>query len=178
MSVSMKKNFTLYSFLDGILSLLNGVPIQSLKKKIRRISAWSRYKQNKNFLKKNHSYSWKQYRKDNDPDVIYRATIISQYYHGYPYLVAFENAPPASQIHWQDWLRQMHNWCVTNCSDKVRHDIHRVIREKGLIHNEYDDTMMWSDTEEFSMNDIGGHDVLFFAFKSEKDLAWFKLRWQ
>jgi len=28
------------------------------------------------------------------------------------------------------------------------------------------------------MNDVGGRDVLFFAFKNEKDLTWFKLRWK
>ncbi len=72
----------------------------------------------------------------------------------------------------------MRDWAEKNCMDKCRWDIHRVIREKGLIRNEYDDTIRWTDTEEFSLNDVGGHDVLFFAFKNKKDLTWFKLRWQ
>ena len=84
---------------------------------------------------------------------------------------------PPGITDWRVWFSEMHNWVDKNCSDKVRHDIHRVIREKGLIHNEYDDTMRWSDTEEFSLNDVGGYDVLFFAFKNEKDLVWFKLKW-
>ena len=145
---------------------------------LRRIKAYLRYRKNKHFLKKHDCASWKHYKRKYDPDVIHRATIISQYYHGYPYIVAFENAPPASVIDWRDWMTQMRDWCEDNCLDKVRYDIHRVIREKGLIHNEYDDTMMWSDIEEFSMNDIGGWDVLFFAFKREQDMMWFRLRWQ
>ena len=145
---------------------------------IQRFKAYLRYRKNKNFLKKHGCSTWVQYKREHDPDVIYRANLVNQYYHGYPYLCYFEEAPPASKVHWQDWLREMRDWCETNCSDKVRYDIHRVIREKGLIHNEYDDTMIWSDIDEFSMNDVGGWDVLFFAFKNEKDYAWFKLRWQ
>ena len=142
---------------------------------MRRTIARLRLLRNKAFLKKYQCRTWRQYKKENDEDVIYRATLISQYYHGYPYLCYFEKSPPGD---WQKWLRDMRDWTEQNCSDKVRYDIHRVIREKGLIHNEYDDTMLWSDIEDFSMNDIGGWDVLFFAFKNEKDLAWFKLRWQ
>ena len=84
---------------------------------------------------------------------------------------------PKQYNDWLYWVRDMNKWCENNCLDKVRYDLHRVIREKGLIHNEYDDTMRWSDTEEFSLNDVGGYDVLFFAFKNEKDLVWFKLKW-
>jgi hypothetical protein len=145
---------------------------------LRRIKAYIRLKKSQRFLKKHGCNTWEQYNYAYDEDVIYRATLVSQYYHGYPYIVAFENAPPASEIHWQDWLKQMHEWCQKNCLDKVRHDIHRVIRERGLIHNEYNDTIVWTEIDEFSMNDVGGWDVLFFAFKYEKDYIWFKLRWQ
>lgn len=144
---------------------------------LKRIKAYIRFKKSQRFLRKHRVSSWREYKSVYDEDIINRATLISQYYHGYPYLCYFEKVPPGI-TDWRDWFSEMHNWVDKNCSDKVRHDIHRVIREKGLIHNEYDDTMLWSDIEEFSLNDVGGHDVLFFAFKSEKDLAWFKLRWQ
>ena len=145
---------------------------------LRKIKAYIRLKKGQRFLRKHKCLSWRQYNDVYDPDIINRATLISQYYHGYPYMCYFEEAPPASHGDWMTWLNNMREWCQKNCSDKFREDIHRVIREKGLIHNEYDDTMLWTDTEEFSFNDVGGWDVLFFAFKSEKDLLWFKLTWQ
>lgn len=142
---------------------------------LRRIKAYLRYRKNKNFLKKHNCQNWRQYNKSYDNDVIFRATLVSQFYHGYPYLCYFNDSPPHRDF--REWLIEMIDWCDNNVSEKYRYDIHRVIREKGLIHNEYDDTMLWSDIEDFSMNDIGGFDLLFFAFKSKKDLAWFKLRW-
>lgn len=143
---------------------------------LKRIKAYIRLKKNRRFLKKHGCHTWKQYKKEYDPDVIHRATLISQYYHGYPYIHYFEESPK-NYNDYRIWLTEMRDWCEQNCLDKVRYDIHRVIREKGLIHNEYNDTMIWSDTEEFSMNDVGGWDVLFFAFKREQDMMWFKLRW-
>lgn len=150
--------------------------IETQMKILRRIKAYFRLRKGKNFLKKHHCVSWRQYKKDYDEDVIRHATLISQFYHGYPYIHYFEKSPQHTDL--MNWLRAMRDWCDSNCSDKVRYDIHRVIRERGLIHNEYDDTILWCEIDEFSMNDIGGHDVLFFAFKREKDLTWFKLRWQ
>jgi hypothetical protein len=149
-------------------------------KLLRRIKAYIRLRKNKNFLRKNSVSSWKDYNKVYDKDIIRYATIVSHYYHGYAYTCYFEEVPELYRPMngWLTWLKEMDKWAETNCSDKFRYDIHRVIREKGLIHNEYDDTILWSDIEDFSMNDIGGRDILFFAFKSERDLSWFKLRWQ
>lgn len=145
---------------------------------LKQIKAYIKLKKNQRFLKKHGCRTWEQYNHAYDPDIIRNATLISQYYHGYPYLHYFEEAPSAIYGDWRIWYQNMRDWCEKNCEDKYREDIHRVIREKGLIHNEYNDTMIWSDTEDFSMNDIGGWDVLFFAFKSKQDLVWFKLRWQ
>ena len=174
----MKKKSTVYFFLYGKMRDL-GHRLLLPKKKSQRITAWLKLNYSKNFLKEHHCRTWRQYNKDYDPDVIKYATLISQYYHGYPYICHFENTEQMSKHYrdWQDWLRDMRDWGEKNCLDKFRYDIHRVIREKGLIRNEYDDTMIWTDIDEFSMNDVGGWDVLFFAFKSKRDLAWFKLRW-
>lgn len=145
---------------------------------LKRIKAYIRLKKNQRFLKKHGCNTWEQYNHAYDPDIIRNATLISQYYHGYPYIHYFTETPPAIHGDWRIWYRDMRYWCEKNCEDKYREDIHRVIREKGLIRNEYDDIMIWTDIEDFSMNDVGGWDVLFFAFKSKRDLAWFKLRWQ
>jgi hypothetical protein len=142
----------------------------------RRIKAFIRHRKNKAFLKSKRVFSWQEYKLRYDDDIIRHATLVSHFYHGYPYTCYFERVPDGELL--MPWLKKMDEWCDKNCSGKIRHDIHRVIREKGLIHNEYDDTMLWSDIEDFSMNDIGGHDLLFYAFKDEKDYSWFKLRWQ
>lgn len=143
---------------------------------IRRIKAYFRLKKSRAFLKKKGVSTWKQYKRVYDEDVILHATLVSHYYHGYPYRCYFTKVPDGEML--EPWLKKMYDWCNENCMDKARYDIHRVIREKGLIHNEYSDTMIWSDIEDFSLNDVGGMDLLFYAFKSEKDYTWFKLRWQ
>jgi hypothetical protein len=144
---------------------------------LRRIKAYFRLKKSKAFLERKGVSSWKHYKLVYDDDIVRHATLVSHYYHGYPYRCYFDRVPPGVG-NWVNWVNRANEWCETNCLDKSRWDIHRVIREKGLIHNQYDDTMLWSDIEDFSMNDIGGYDVLFFAFKNEKDLTWFKLKWQ
>ena len=178
MSGSLTKWYTVYSYLYGKIPRTGAVP-KSLKKIVRKIAAYLRYKHNKAFLKEYRCRSWRDYNKEYDTDIIRRATLTSQWYVGYPYILYFENTDnmPKHYFDWIEWLREMVHWADDNCKDKFRWDIHRVIREKGLIHNEYNDTMLWSDTEDFSLNDIGGHDVLFLAFKNEKDYMWFKLRW-
>lgn len=143
---------------------------------MRRIIAKLRLLKNRTFLKEHNCHTWRQYNRDNDTDIIRYATLVSQFYHGYPYHVKFEEVP-YSITDWMKWVKDMWDWCDKNCSDKFRYDIHRVIRERGLIHNQYNDTMIWSEIDDYSMNDVGGHDILFFAFKNEKDYTWFKLRW-
>ena len=63
---------------------------------------------------------------------------------------------------WERGLVTMKDWCQENCQDKWRDDFHRVIKD------------YW---DEWICNEIGGGDVLFFAFKSEQDCLWFTLRW-
>lgn len=147
-------------------------------KLLRRFRAYIRFKKNQRFLKKHKVDSWKLYRRQNDPDVIPYATVISQFYNGYKYIINFpHDRLPKDYIKFVDWIGATGAWCDKNCSGKYRFDIHRVTKQTGLLYNEYDDTMMWTEVEEYFMNDISGGDVVFVAFKEEKDLTWFKLRW-
>ena len=116
------------------------------------------------YLKKQ-GWTEEQYRDINDPDRNTRANRIKDYYHGYPYIVAFESSqgdPWDRYPTWIDAYSAIEKWCKENCEDKWRTDIHRVIKD------------YWGNSE---LNDIGGNDALFFAFKNQEDCFMFKLKW-
>lgn len=170
----MKIKHTFYSFLCNLTN-----PIRKKVSFFRRPVAWLRLKKSEAFLQSYSCASWSQYNKEYDTDIIRYATLVSQFYHGYTYIHPIESSK-SLEDQYGDWLiglSEMGKWCEHNLSEKFRYDIHRVIRERGLIHNEYDDTMLWTEIDDYSMNDLGGQDVLFFAFKSKKDYTWFKLKW-
>lgn len=153
---------------------------------LRRVQAYVRFRKARAFLKKYSCVSWKQYNKRYDPDINKHEYSVKRFYKGYRYIFA-----PTDHNHYAYQLlydygpaghrcgyHEMIDWCETNCSEKNRCDIHRVTRAKGFTYSEFNDTMTWSDTDDFVLNDLGGQDILFFAFKNEKDLLWFKLRWE
>ena len=105
------------------------------------------------YLKKR-GWTEEQYQNYEDPDRNIRATRIKDYYFGYPYTHAFTST----------------RWCKANCRGKFRSDILRVTKQTGIGLN-------GSTTEEWFLNDIGGGDALFYAFKDPKDYTMFCLRW-
>lgn len=114
---------------------------------------------------KNKGWTEEQYQDYYDPDRNQRASRIKDYYHGYAHIVSFESSqgdPWTRYPTWIDAYSAIEEWCKENCEDKWRTDIHRVIKDH------------WGN---WQMNDIGGGDVLFFAFKSEEDCFMFKLKW-
>lgn len=118
------------------------------------------------YLKKM-GWTEEQYQKYNDPDYNIRATRIKDYYHGYPYVYAFtstRNLPWTKFNNWMDCYKEMNQWCKGNCKNKFRSDILRVIRAP-------------STSNEWELNEIGGGDALFYAFKNSKDYTLFLLRW-
>lgn len=124
---------------------------------------WDFYRHAAHLKKK--GWTEEQYQDYNDPDRNQRATRIKDYYHGYSYIVVFESSqgdPWTRYDTWIDAYNAIETWCKENCKDKWRTDIHRVIKD------------YWGH---WTMNDIGGGDVLFFAFKSEEDCFMFKLKW-
>lgn len=113
------------------------------------------------------------YQKQTDPDCNLRADRIKDYYHGYRHVHAFTSTrvgPFTNYPTWMDAYQAIQDWCKINCQDKFRDDILRAHKQTGI---NYDGTT----DEEWFNNEIGGGDVLFFAFKNSKDYTLFCLRW-
>ncbi len=128
-------------------------------------SRWDFYRHAAYLKEKN--WTEEQYQDYNDPDRNPRATRISDYYHGYPYFTVFESSRGDPWTRFETWIdaySAIETWCKENCKDKFRSDIHRVIKTP-------------STGNEWELNDIGGGDALFFAFKSQEDCFMFKLTW-
>ena len=123
------------------------------------------------FLKKHHCDSWEQYRHRFDNDVCHRASRIVDYYPGYPYVyclasrnhyayeLLYDNGPGGYRYGYHDII----DWCRKHCKGKHRSDMHRVVNDLYF--------------GEWIINEIGGGDHFFFAFKDEKEYNWFILRW-
>jgi hypothetical protein len=127
-----------------------------------------RYKQwrDHRFLKRHGVETWAQYNRRYDPDIVWRATEIRNFYQGYPYVYCFENHRH-EVYHWDvhiDGTYVVGNWCDENCKDKYRMDFHRVMRAP-------------STGNEWHINELGGGDYIFAAFKDPEDFFIFQLKW-
>ena len=123
------------------------------------------------YLKK---MGWTQeaYERHTDPDHNIRASRVNDFYHGYPYLVVMTESK-GLQHQFGDWLEgvtTISDWCREHCIDKVRYDILRAYSQTPIGVNSVCDPEWW-------INDIGGQDILCWAFKGEQDFIWFKLKW-
>jgi hypothetical protein len=120
----------------------------------------------KRFLKSQGFSNRAQYERFYDPDYNPRASKIKDYYHGYPYVYRFDDRNHTVYFYdiWYHGDFVINKWCKESLKDKFRMDFLRVLR------NDY--------TNEWEVNEIGGGDYIFIAFKDEKDFMWFKLRWE
>ena len=126
-------------------------------------SRWDFYR-HAAYLKKM-GWTEEQYQDVNDPDKNLRASRVKDYYHGYPYIVIFESSqgdPWTRYPSWIDAYTAINTSCKENCAGKWQTDIHRAMKD------------YWDN---WVLNDIGGRDVLFFAFKDINDACMFKLKW-
>jgi hypothetical protein len=128
----------------------------------------SKYKvwRHNRYLKK-HDLTEHQYQKISDPDYEIRATRIVDIYKGYAYIYVFDDPTQDIWIRWGDWLEglsRLTEWCDANCTDKWRNDVHRVIKCPAT-------------SNQWAVNELGGLDFIFFAFKNESDYINFVLRW-
>lgn len=118
------------------------------------------------------------FQRQTDPDVNLRADRVTQFYHGYPHVYVFTSSredPFTRYMSWIEGYNAIAAWCDANCKGKVRHDIMRVHKQTGL--KQVDNGIDWIEEPEWFINDIGGGDALFFAFKDSKDYSTFLLKW-
>ena len=122
----------------------------------------------KRFLETHGCKTWREYERRYDSDVGYLARCSQAFYYGYPHVFALDpdgyRDLTAFGIHpYFESIEKMTKWCEENCTGKWRNDWHR-----GF----------WNHHDHFEFNGIGGTDIMFFAFKEERDYIWFTLTWQ
>lgn len=125
-----------------------------------------RKEKERRFLKKHGCKTWKEYNRNYDPDYNISASRIKDVYYGYSHIYCFENHK--HEIYeWDLYLDGMYRvdkWCKENLKDKYRFDFLRVIKAP-------------STNNEWEINELGGGDYIFAAFKNPKDYTLFLLRW-
>ena len=140
--------------------------------RISRIKAWVRKKRAERKLEKSGYKSWDVYRRMRDPDVVYYASRIKEFYQGYKFVHCIENRNHYAYELLYDYgpggIRygndDMYDWLDEKARFKSRMDMHRVIKYP-------------STANEWTFNDMGGGDYIFVAFKDEKDYMMILLRW-
>jgi hypothetical protein len=131
-------------------------------------------------LEKSGYLSWRAYRHNRDTDIVRHADKVSDFYQHYKYVYMCEGGTAHyaySVVH--DYgpgglvfgYEEMRDWCESKCRFKYRVDIHRGLKQTGLGIN-------GEEYPEWYFNDIGGSDLVFFAFMDEQDYLLFKLRWE
>ena len=121
-------------------------------------------------LKKSGYLTWRAYKHSRDPDVQKYAQCVEDFYVGYPYVYActypkhfayqfVADYGPGGHVYGYD---EINDWCHEKIRWNFRCDIHRVYENQ------------WGKME---LNDIGGYDIIYFAFKREQDFTHFLLRW-
>lgn len=129
-------------------------------------------KKDRDFLKRHHCVTWEQYHNRYDPDINNRASFINDFYHGYPFIYCFENHRHYCYQIDRDYgpggitmgFEVMREWCKNNSRDSFRFDIMRSIKSS-------------STENRWIVNEIGGLDYMFVAFKDSQDYTHFVLRW-
>ena len=147
-----------------------GTSLRSLKKIMSRMRAVIRGVKATRKLKKSGYETWARYKHNRDPDVNMYANHLDDFYKGYPYIYAIEDFNHYAYDTLYDYgpggtaygFNEMEAWCHEKIRWNFRVDIHRVWKDQ------------WG---KYSLNDIGGGDIIFFAFKREQDFTHFLLRW-
>lgn len=130
---------------------------------------------------KNSGYkSWAGYRHGRDPNVSPRAWKIKHFYHGYKYVYCFENRQQYAYSLLYDYgpgghrygYADIYDWCEEHARFTFRMDTHRVSKYYYSVAGEWD-----TKADEWEIDEMGGGDYLFVAFKDEKEYMMFLLRW-
>ena len=142
----------------------------------RRLKARYRKWRSERKLRKSFCSNWKQYRRAYDNKINSGTTSVKDFYYGYNYIVAFDDYNH-SMYNFRDeyicgsfvkapdediWVMdEAAEWCDKRFFD-WRYDFHRVCKDFN---------------GQWFINGIGDRDIVFFAFKHEKDYLHFMLRW-
>ena len=131
----------------------------------RKIKARIKLFKDRRFLSKNNCSTWKAYYRKIDYRINPHADGVNDYYLGYSKVAIFETEEPFRYdgLGWEKGLEEAHKWCDKNCKHYWRVDFHRVYKNTWL--------------DEWRFNELGSQDILVFAFESEKDYVWFRLKW-
>ena len=121
-------------------------------------------------LKKSKYETWSRYRHNRDPDVERYANYVDDFYKGYAYVYACKNPNHYAYQLLYDYgpggprygYDEMKEWCHDKIRWNFRCDVHRVYENQD---------------GRMELNDIGGYDIIYFAFKREQDFTHFLLRW-
>lgn len=127
------------------------------------------------FLKRHGCANWAEYNHRFDPDINKWANTTKAYYMNYPYVYVIKDSTSEAFSGYSDWSDGYHNlkeWCKSNCVGKWRTDIHRV-----LPNNYFTDPYNADNPDDYTINDIGGYDFIFFSFMEDSDYIWFVTRW-
>lgn len=135
-----------------------------LKKVKARYKLWTR----KRLFKQEQVDSWYEYFRKRDFNINGRSGTINGYYEGYKYLEIIDSERSFEPYGLMEGLYKRTTWCLFNCKGMWRHDFHRVIKQEGIKDNIL--------SEFYVMNELGGSDILVFAFMNEEDYIWFKLK--
>ena len=139
---------------------------------LRRIQARYKLYVTRKLFKKERVTTWERYFRKNDILIDRRANDIGTFYKLYPHIAIFESTSIFTNCNdWQIGFDEAKVWCRNNCKGIWRWDFHRVITQERI----HPDTKVLYEYKSF--NEIGGTDVLSFAFTNEKDYIWFKLKW-
>jgi len=163
-------NKTIFTSIWCGIRLIHGIAIRPLKKITHRLSAVFRKVKSNRKLKKSGYRSWSEYAHFNDPFVNQRANNVESFYTGYKYIykceldhfayhMIYNYGPGGARF----GIDEIHEWCKKHITFDYRIDYHSIFKSKFGTH-------------EF-INDIAGTDAIFIAFKHEKDLMHFILRW-
>ena len=164
----------LHSFFFGITRYI-GKKRPLLKRISPRIRArLRRYKANQK-LKKSGYKTWAQYRHYRDNDVCSYMTSVVEYYRGYNHIHRF-SVPHYAYTCLYDYgaggikfgYDAIYEWCDKHMKHKWRMDYLR-----SFCRGTNDD----GPIEFWEINEMGGGDYVYAAFKDEKDYVHFLLRW-
>lgn len=118
----------------------------------------------KRFLHKHMCTSMEMYNRIYDPMIYPIAHSVKGFYLGYPYVFCFtDRSSPvyADGPGFNVGREQVDEWVKRCCTGKTRNDYFRV----SVIDDEY------------KFDEMGGEDLIFYAFENELDYIFFKLRW-